>query len=105
MAFSRTMCIAAVAIITGWFSTPLKAGTIIYVKAGAGGTGGTWANAYDNLQSAISAATSDDQIWVAQGRYLPDGGYMPVGGSRCRTHSPSSVPATAAASSPATGLP
>jgi Right handed beta helix region len=48
--------------------------TIRYVNVnvvGGTGTGLSWANAYNNLQSAISAAVSGDQIWVAKGTYLP----------------------------------
>lgn len=47
-----------------------------YVKAGAagGGTGLSWAKAFNNLDSALSAAASNNtsnQIWVAKGTYIP----------------------------------
>lgn len=49
-----------------------------YVNAGATGAnnGGTWANAFTSLQSAISAAgaCSISEIWVAAGTYIPTTG-------------------------------
>mgnify|MGYP005859362433 CR=1 FL=1 len=54
--------------------------TIIYVDAANGNdsnTGATWAQAFANLQTAITATTSitgNVQIWVAAGTYYPDQG-------------------------------
>lgn len=47
--------------------------TIRYVKASATGTnsGSDWTNAYTNLQSALAASSSPDEIWVAAGIYKP----------------------------------
>jgi len=39
--------------------------------APSGGDGLAWASAYDNLQSALGAATSGDDIWIARGLYTP----------------------------------
>lgn len=49
------------------------AGAIWYVNDDAAGlnNGTSWANAYTDLQSALSAAAPGDQIWVAAGVYRP----------------------------------
>ena len=54
--------------------TPVTGGDIIYVNDDAPGTthdGASWATAYTDLQSALAAATSGKQIWVAAGTYKP----------------------------------
>ncbi|MFK7948468.1 MAG: LamG-like jellyroll fold domain-containing protein [Saprospiraceae bacterium] len=47
--------------------------TVYYVDddAAGGGDGLSWATAYDDLQTAIDAASSGDEIWVAKGIYYP----------------------------------
>lgn len=49
---------------------------IHYVKWNASGVnnGASWTNAYTDLQSALSAASSGDEIWVAAGTYKPTSG-------------------------------
>lgn len=47
--------------------------SVIYVKIDATGanSGVSWADAFINLQSALSIATSDNEVWVASGVYKP----------------------------------
>jgi parallel beta-helix repeat protein len=51
------------------------AGRVLHVNAAAIGPGDgvSWASAYPNLDLALAAAASGDQIWVAEGTYAPAG--------------------------------
>ena len=50
--------------------------TIIYVNQSAAGNydGTSWTDAYTDLQSALTAATSGEEVWVAAGTYKPTAG-------------------------------
>ena len=44
---------------------------IIYVIQGATGNGSSWSNAFGSFTSAIAAANTGDEIWIAKGTYHP----------------------------------
>lgn len=46
-------------------------GATWYVKLSGNGSGTSWANATWDLQSAISNASTGDQVWVEKGVYIP----------------------------------
>lgn len=78
--FCRLLHVVPAALLTAWLwaATTLSATQIIYVRAdaSAGGDGSSWANAYDNLQSALAVAdgTNPVEIWVKVGVYKPTTG-------------------------------
>ncbi len=55
-------------------SLQLNPNGIFYVKAGAKGHGGGWECPTGDLQAAINAAASGQQVWVAGGTYQPASG-------------------------------
>ncbi|PCJ61797.1 MAG: hypothetical protein COA79_05735 [Planctomycetota bacterium] len=53
------------------FSTHNK--TILYVDAdnGTPGNGSSWLNSFDNVQDALTNSAGDDELWIADGSYVP----------------------------------
>ncbi len=54
-------------------SASVAPAAVYYVDAAAapGGTGSSWATAFNDLQAALGAVAPGDEIWVVQGTYLP----------------------------------
>lgn len=63
--------VAALAFLSAAASA--EAQSIIYVNQSATGNnnGGSWMDAFIDLQSALAIAQAGDQVWVAKGIYLP----------------------------------
>lgn len=64
-------------VLLSFASTTFAQGRRIYVDAYATGAGNgvSWQNAFTDLQAALFAAQSGDQVWVALGVYKPTDGY------------------------------
>ena len=58
-------------------SLSMKATIYVDINATGSNNGISWTNAYTSLQSAISTASSGDEVWVAKGTYKPSA--YPVG--------------------------
>jgi hypothetical protein len=72
----------SIAVLLIGYTASISA-NVYYVKQGSvNGNGSSWANAFNNLDSALAAVKSDghvDQIWVAKGTYKPSKVYAPNG--------------------------
>lgn len=76
----HALSIAALTVSLG-FST--ADGQTIFVDAAATGfphDGSSWCSAFLTLQDALAGAASGEMVKVAEGTYMPDGGYQRVGG-------------------------
>ena len=73
------------AFVCLFLAVPCQAVQVIYVDGDAPGPthdGSSWADAYNYLQDALAAASSGDEIRVAQGIYNPDQGGSKTPGDR-----------------------
>lgn len=54
---------------------PAAQAAVVHVSAAATGTGdgSSWANACATLQAGLARASNGDQVWIAQGTYVPGG--------------------------------
>ncbi len=66
------MVTAALIAAASW--PGVTVGDVLYVDGSASGTndGSSWDDAFVELQSALAEAGAGDEVWVAEGRYLPD---------------------------------
>ena len=70
---TNTPALLVLVFATLLFATSANTATIFVDVNVGGGTndGSTWANAFSDLQDALAAASSGDEIWVATGTYHP----------------------------------
>ncbi|TAK35824.1 MAG: right-handed parallel beta-helix repeat-containing protein, partial [Saprospiraceae bacterium] len=76
-AFHNTLIsrLAGLAMALLFLQTNLTATTwFVNDNAGGANNGTSWTNAFTDLQSALAAAASGDEIWVAAGTYKPTSG-------------------------------
>jgi hypothetical protein len=73
LALLATAAAATIASPTHASATPASIGRILHVDASASGPGdgATWPTAFTDLNAALAAASTGDQVWVAAGTYTP----------------------------------
>jgi hypothetical protein len=72
-AFFTTLHLVVFAILMSSGAQSM-AQTIRYVKSGASGTGGSWADASGDFQAMITASSAGQEVWVAAGEFQPANG-------------------------------
>ncbi|MEP0547299.1 MAG: right-handed parallel beta-helix repeat-containing protein [Rhodothermales bacterium] len=81
MLLRRLACALAalLAVAGGPAAVAQPIGSVLFVDADATGTadGSSWADAFPDLQQALAVAAAGDEVWVAEGTYLPaEGGVV-----------------------------
>lgn len=76
-----TLILSGSSYLSATDNEPTRALRYVNHAATGSNNGSSWANAYTSLQSALNAAVSGDQIWVAKGTYKPSYDYG-LGGVR-----------------------
>ncbi|GAA5220501.1 hypothetical protein GCM10025777_11310 [Membranihabitans marinus] len=67
----NTFLVCLLILIFGVLTFPSNGQIYVDVSVSPGGDGSSWATAYDDLQQALTTASSGDSIFVAEGTYYP----------------------------------